>query len=155
MHRVSSALRFFTKNIDKPDIPHLVWRQGRNKCWFLLESIVNMPVRVWRKLHPRKYLVNSNTDLQAGICFGRESFGGEIFCSDKWTITANHCNVNAHANYLALFLTVLCLWLCVHMYCARALTSVHGLYNIDLTWQLKVVSKPSDIPIPRCFVAEA
>ena len=57
-----------------------------------------------------------NTDLQAGICFCGESFGGVIFCSDKWTITANHCNVTAHANNLALLLTVLCPWLCVHMY---------------------------------------
>ena len=24
-----------------------------------------------------------NTDLQAGICFGRESVGEDIFCSDK------------------------------------------------------------------------
>ena len=50
----------------------------------------------------------------------------------KKTITANDFKVNAHANILALFLTVFCPQLCVHMYCTRALTSVHRLYSIDL-----------------------
>ena len=63
-----------------------------------------------------KYLVN--TDLQAGICFDRESLGGENLLSDSLPIMpmlyvianhclkANNCNVDAHANILALFLTV-------------------------------------------------
>ena len=74
-----------------------------------------------------------NTDLQAGICFGQESFGIEIFCSDKWTITATDCNDNTHANanILALFLTVFCPQLCVHMYCARSLTSVHSTQTVQ------------------------
>ena len=28
-------------------------------------------------------ILQSNTDLQAGICFGRESFGEDMFGSDK------------------------------------------------------------------------
>ena len=48
------------------------------------------------------------------IGFGLESVGEDIFCSDKWTINANHCNINAHANNLALLMTVFCPWLCVH-----------------------------------------
>ena len=48
------------------------------------------------------------------------------------------CNVDAHANILALFMTMLCPWLCVHMYCTpdcdctvvsltdQRIASIHG-----------------------------
>ena len=47
-------------------------------------------------------------------------------------VQLDHSNVDIHANILGLFLTLLCPRLCVHMYCARAQTSVHKLYSIEL-----------------------
>ena len=55
-----------------------------------------------------------------------------LYVIANYRLTANDRNADAHANILALFLTVFCPWLYVNMYCARAPTSAHSLYSIDL-----------------------
>ena len=44
-------------------------------------------------------------------------------------LTANDCNVDVHTNILALFLTVLCLWQCVNMYCAPTSVQVLRIFQ--------------------------
>ena len=53
-----------------------------------------------------------------------------LYVIDNHRLTVNDCNGAAHANILALFLTVFCPQLCVHMYCTLTVTVQLGCYSL-------------------------
>ena len=40
-------------------------------------------------------------------------------CGHEMAIVGEPCNVDAHANFSDLFMTNICAWMCVHMYCTH------------------------------------